>query len=621
MSTTTDDELAEFFRSLSLGPNYDSCGENLKRNGATKTTLQQLASTGGKSSVISFLEDCDVSNTIQRHILATGIINSVMTKKESEKLDVAKDEFYGELMRINALSSLLSGKQEKGFDVFLLPPGHGAYIPNSRLRSLSLAPQEYSNHPSMPIIVDKLNKMITSAPRVFRATTQSETRVCRPILESFLDLIAQDNEHISRVTGSCFTSLYSGNYGGYQLAKPESRPEPLLLVQRKPSCYRLPVLVSEAKGIDDSAFVGLPQGCQVAGDSALLLQHIGLPEEHCTVPGVLVFGDCLQFYGSFLLDRFPCFALLSKPLSFVSRSDLEAIAAWIIALRVWAESFLDIATENTLTDKPLPAAVDMSSKFLKPIRLRGERERKARTTDPDVYPERMAMTRVLEIFATLSNDAEASKYVTFPIGWIRLPSETEQPQLWSAIQSRLAHQIAKYGLTWPEMEELQGFLVFHEHGERWNNAQHVDEEHAAGFEKTFAAAVAATTSAGVVHLDLRPANVLWHCRTCVSASAADPAEEHIVEVKLIDWEDARLVGEAISDVEEYSKDLRYPLAHVEGINLEAGLIAQPCLDIWACKQVCEFAKSSHDDFGAFMAQGTPVSNALLADIAAQQSSS
>lgn len=58
------------------------------------------------------------------------------------------------------------------------------------------------------------------------------------------------------------------------------------------------LFTSEAKGLDDGYFKCLIQALEIAVDCAInLSRYTNISHENCSIPGIIVYGDKVQFYG------------------------------------------------------------------------------------------------------------------------------------------------------------------------------------------------------------------------------------------------------------------------------------------------------------------------------------
>ena len=581
------DELSSAFADLNI---HETFYEELLSNGYTYSRLEKL-------SIIS-------EEYMWNHLLNkfggfrgpnANSLSLIMSHFFDKEVEVERNEaFLANLLPVLVKSSSLH--KHEHFDNFLtLPPGFKAFVPNPSLRSVQHAAANFNITDNEFLdVFNRLRGCINRAPRFFRSNEKSETNFNRPVLNDILDLVASaSNKGFGVISQSTITKSFRDFMeSGYRLADAASRPELAI------TSGRIPIVVSEAKRIEDSFFVSLPQACQIAGDCAFLLKHLGVvPLTSCAVPGILTFGECVQFYGAFLIEeRFPCFVLLSRPFHLSDTDDVRSIVGWIIALRrhiadmSWVLKRVRVGAK---ADQSVPLCADFNGKFLKPIRVR-DRECEV-DFNSSFYPDRIALTHILETFSILFASPNAAPFVHFPNGWFRVPSQSAQPALFNALCDYLESQCARYDLAWTDTTQpMTCLLVFDELPSNWSKSTTVDRVHTGKFAERLRSAVSAIGDAGIVHMDLRPANILWRCKTCVSGGGG-AEEEHDVEVKVIDWEDSLRVGDPIPLVSSRVDDMRYPLAHCGDIVERAAVVpADTCLDMWFVEHVCEFLNVRSD---------------------------
>jgi hypothetical protein len=493
---------------------------------------------------------------------------------------------------------VIGDRGNHAFDLFCLPPDPDSFIPNARLRTATAAAKSAAKGSA------DINRMAASlvlvngrGPRLFRKAKATETHALRPNLDQIMQLLRlPDTSILSEQTlGNLVKQV-----GGFKLATRTSWPEPVL------AWYNFILFASEAKGVTKGCFECLPQGCQIAGDAAILLARAGLAVEECVVPGVLVFGDSLQFFAAYLVPpKYPTFCLLSQPISMTSRQGQMVAAAWLCTLRSLCEDtrkLLATAPEvrKSLEDGlacPHPPMDDpdaqlphlwVENTFLKPVRLRLWSEQKS--DDPELAPFRLAMSRVLEIFACLHNHQACHRFINFPIGWLQMPTKKEQKHLREALEGRLEQD--GFGDT----ADFQPYLVFARL--QWHpEPPRRPSVHVQMYKDGLKEALSGFAAAGVVMMDLRPKNVMWVC----SCDPEDPTSQHGFQLKVVDWEDARMEGELILGawLDAYKEDRRYPLYYIDNGTTE--IPARAWMDQWCMRYINEFLDSDCRNHSQFMA--------------------
>jgi len=218
---------------------------------------------------------------------------------------------------MESASNLHSRDSSAAFGMFCVPPDPAGFVPNHRLRKLI---QLVDSAPPSPYLSRQVFLLLSKNVRLFSKPSRSEEdSVLHPMLCNLMRALKPNGEVGCQCSSGLQLQDKFASSGGFQLASANStRPGPVLVWEA------WVLIASEAKGTNASIFPALPQACQIAGDAALMLAAAGLNIEECAVPGILLTGDSVQFYGAFLLQgQFPCFALLSPPLSMTSRGMLR----------------------------------------------------------------------------------------------------------------------------------------------------------------------------------------------------------------------------------------------------------------------------------------------------------
>jgi hypothetical protein len=185
---------------------------------------------------------------------------------------------------------------------YCLPPSASSCQPNARLATLAgkVAECHSARSADLHAMASSVHSVARLHPRVFHTISRTEDTVLRPVLDQLMALCC--SERCSVVSEDTLRNIYK-RLGGFQLASSGSKPEPAIVWES------FVLLASEAKGFFGSLFKCLPQGCQSAGDAALLMQRhrcvLGLdhflrvPPSPYPLPGVQSalpssFAGCLQ---------------------------------------------------------------------------------------------------------------------------------------------------------------------------------------------------------------------------------------------------------------------------------------------------------------------------------------
>ena len=176
--------------------------------------------------------------------------------------------------------------------------------------------------------------------------------------------------------------------------------------------------------------------------------------------------------------------------------------------------------------------------FFKPVRGEGS----------ETSTHRASLARILDVYDHLKRSAAAG-IILFPLGTVQLP------RIEAGAASELGRDLRKciredLGDNFRSGDDaaLTPLLVYERLFPPWSSIPPApNTAKAATYTRCVADAVAACSDAGVVLLDLRPANIMWNGTT--------------EQVKLIDFEDAVRVGTVISPtaINQYKtdRDARY----------------------------------------------------------------
>jgi hypothetical protein len=463
----------------------------------------------------------------------------------------------------------------------------------------------------------KVLALLTKTPRLFRKVAASEDNSVRLQLDQLMQLVAAELKVVSE---DSLKNLIA-TIGGFCLASKKSRPEPAVVWES------FILMASEAKGFDSSALKCMTQGSQVAGDGALLLKRAGLDIGDCVVPGVFAFSDCLQFYACHLLpDRFPVFSLLSHPISVASRVGRREIAAWFVLLQKFLAATVDLLKASKsviksgedgiqLKHPPLTGnevamggvTLNVSKLFVKPVRLRLW-DFQLSSNSSEVHPYRIAMTHTLEIFRALWNCEASRPFINFPLGWLQVPGHENR-----TVRDLLNKKLERF-------EDCKGdnrltpcfafpLLLMK------RILPHCDPDHTYLIIEQLETAIDSVVKAGVSHLDLRPANIMWGCAchtadASSSSSSSSSSVQHSIFIRVVDWETARFMGEVIQ-TSRYKDDYRYPLAYCEA----ADAVVENKLDLWSVSRIAAFLRQKEEmSFSKFC-------NAFHSELSSSSSSS
>jgi hypothetical protein len=434
----------------------------------------------------------------------------------------------GSLETIQDLSSSSIAKSKRYYyDLFTVPCCKDAYIPNIRLRQLkdNFNTSEGPSVKAYENILINMNMLTTWKYPV----EGSEMMVNDPNLKMFLDCIssAYNQDHITSpvtVTKEEFRFLFASS---------DSKPGWAVVRDRSV------LLASIAKGVEASNIAAGLQCFQICADAAIELYRKGLKREDCVVPGVIFCGEEFQIVGVYLVgSTFPVMVNIS---SLISITHVEVLSRWVGVLK---EAISDTVT---LLQQSLPRADSGQVRckldagyFYKPIQ------------------KRFFLSKMMVIYDKLYHTEGSVEVIQFPLGLISVPIAINTHA--AEIRRAVLHCITKFFTKANGDYDNDPCLIF-SFLEGWCNTR-PDDDHCEAYIKQLSKVINILNLAGVVHMDLTPANIMWK-----------PMNNHDgdrdVQLQVIDFEDALMVGSGVHEelAQEYSKDVRYPIKR--GIDCKA----------------------------------------------------
>lgn len=291
------------------------------------------------------------------------------------------------------------------------------------------------------------------------------------------------------------------------------------------------LLASIAKGVEASNIAAGLQCFQICADAAIELYRKGLKREDCVIPGVIFCGEEFQIVGVYLVcSTFPVMVNIS---SLISITHVEVLSRWVGVLK---EAISDTVT---LLQQSLPRADSGQVRckldagyFYKPIQ------------------KRFFLSKMMVIYDKLSHIEGSVEVIQFPLGLISVPIAINTHA--AEIRRAVLHCITKFFTKANRDYDNDPCLIF-SFLEGWCNTR-PDDDHCEAYIKQLRKVINILNLAGVVHMDLTPANIMWK-----------PMNNHDgdrdVQLQVIDFEDALMVGSGVHEeiAQEYCKDVRYPI--------------------------------------------------------------
>lgn len=449
------------------------------------------------------------------------------------------------------------------YDVFSTVSQAGAFIPNQRLVDLL----QYTIVDDLAVhhLKDRILLEIDFSEAFFG--TQRDTVDTN--LQNLLMLIKDADCKISsllEVTQCSFSKESDFNV----LAKSCSHGR-CISVTGEPSIV---LIGSEAKGFDASIRCCYPRCFTVTGNATLHLKRMGLKVEDCVVPSVIMAGDVIQFVAVYLVrPHFPILVSLSDCLLLNNHEQLLEIAVWCLRLRSFAEDTMEKLRTDTIPNVYLSVAhaeLDIGRYFFKPLKYNGQILSQRRYKSEISYdgsqsiPSSMeiGVTRIFYIFRVyellrqtfVARNSRGDEFpILFPEGLITIPSSTTKCS--KALRTKIIERCEKFfpALVHTDMGsavDFQPLILFqHLNSCLWRQDKPTTKTLRDLYIAELACAVEMLNQAGVAHMDLHPANILWRSATSTTLSdectVADVVE-NTLHIKIIDFEDAVIFGDTIN---------------------------------------------------------------------------
>jgi hypothetical protein len=300
----------------------------------------------------------------------------------------------------------------------------------------------------------------------------------------------------------------------------------------------------------------------VSGSACLELSRRGLRRADCVVPGIGMAGRNVQFFATYLLSgTFPVMVALTPELCLTgaTREQME-IATWCVRVADFTLQTTQLI-RTAHPESPLPrarVALNMRQYFPKPLSDDCLSVPVANTDDvrPDYTTVCVRLQRIMEVYqrlheAALSSANESDKdLVLFPEGVVTVPgphasggSDSIKKLLIRTCQEagfRVRGYDCRPVMLFPRLSPNDGWTT-----------HKPSPDLGAAYAQHLRRAVHLLNRAGVAHLDLHPRNIMWRC--------VDP-NIPAIEMRLVDFEVARLFGTIIPNRYVSLCDRRYPFS-------------------------------------------------------------
>ena len=221
----------------------------------------------------------------------------------------------------------------------------------------------------------------------------------------------------------------------------------------------------------------------------------------------------------------------------------------------------------------------------------GEDNQKKRKQKSCTSAHQSSLNTMLHVYKKLWDYEPAREFILFPIGITQLPSneKRKEKEQYKLLKERIEDTIKNSRAA--DLAPFTPLLVykFLHSGNGWTSGTPPKNLHKS-YVKTLTQAIIACTQAGIVFMDLRPANVMWKAN-----------DDMTVTIKLIDFEHVYTVGYAIDSalVTAHANDKfhRYNVATYDKKNKH--YFASAKTNLFAVSQItdylCEFVNHDDDD--------------------------
>ena len=402
--------------------------------------------------------------------------------------------------------------------------------------------------------------------RTFQSLARAkETQTSRPVLNMIMDIVASAFPRNYKVQVLADAKAQR-KFDQLPVSGSDTHPEPVLFVQGEDGNW-YPTTASEAKSAKYAAMLCVPQAFAIGADSAILLFARGGTLDDCAVPVVLCCGNTVQIAGVYLIPvNKPVCGMLSPPMDLMVYDDFLKFVAWTEMLSTFSRETVERvgSKKKTRSVKKRNHAVelDLNGLFFKPVRVNpASASSKADTasvfsassvsasvsasvsetisgkkqkTPPMPSAHMSSLNRMLHVYKKLWEYEPARKFILFPKGTTQLPSNKKSKE-----KQQFAKLIAKIIATIPHKRpgDLAPFtpLLVYPFLHDWTSGA-PRKELFSSYMKVLTQAIIECTRAGIVFMDLRPANVMWKENT-----------DKTVSIKLIDFEHVYTAGYAIDN--------------------------------------------------------------------------
>lgn len=393
----------------------------------------------------------------------------------------------------------------------------------------------------------------------------SETKINDPMLETILSMLVSSSKLFRSSSKQPRMSILAASMKSEHIVTSATYPEII-------------ILGSEAKGTDASEYECLIQCFQVCADAAYALYLNGIPVDNCCVPGLLVFGENVVILGVYAIkEYFPVMVYLSPHLNTIGLHDRVTLAKWIYCLQTFlheTESLLKTKDIDTYNSSTRAIGYRLStSLFFKPVRgyyMTSSVEYRSNC--------RTALNMIMVCYSKLFEISGSSQLFLLPVGVLTYQSD-DNPQFADG-KKLIDKTLNRYGLFGKVNQPL---IVYDLLDGEWSNGK-PESSWVESYLSCISKAVDMLNTACLVHIDMRPKNIMWRKTSSVT-----------VEIKVIDFEDVVPVGSYLHNTKAYASDHRYPVAS-DSVDMRATI----SLNEWYRETISSWLKrssyASYDDY-------------------------
>lgn len=486
--------------------------------------------------------------------------------------------YFNKFQKLSA--SQIQSKSPSLYDPFLFPCSSNSYIPNDRLRKLrdSIASGDFLASALEDSDLNLQSKLMYLQSWEF-PSGGSESELLDPYVNSVvLDEIVR---LLNRSSDSSVVKIKDAVPFVPVMCKSVKSEYRLDYVTRERAFI---LFTTECKGSEASQFICLIQGLEMAADAAIYMSRsTALHYKDCSIPGILVYADIVQFYGVYLIEDVPVIVYLTPPLSYSNVESRKIIVRAIFACAEYLRESIRLLDSTVFNDDISLRQLQFSDEyyFYKPIKTGA----KIHSSESVQYSGRVSasfisLERIMHLYQRVSVGENSSKYILFPSGLLRIPHDACEE---FTLIIRKIHTYFQCGSL-----NLVPVIIF-PHLEGWSSAKPPPEQ-GKEYIQLLTEAVDALNTAEVAHMDLRPANIMWRITA-----------EKGMQLQIVDFEDAVLFGCKIRHIEDLKNDVwrQYPPMENEELHYASNyhnFWFLMCISEWIAADVTSPRDASFEEF-------------------------